>query len=293
MSTGLPRHDDERVKEMLIAGRGGEGVVLASQLLADTFARAGSWVQAFPEFKAERRGAPISASLRWGPEPIHRRFKVGACDVLVVVSPGAPGDELLRRVRPGGLVVLNHEARFAHDGPFRIVRVPASGIARGHDVLSSEGRAMGNTAVLGACVRVLAPDALPHLEAAIGARMGGLAAANVAAARDGYRHSTIQHHRAGDDPLAAAPVRPAAVHARVPVSTTDSLAIRTGTWSLDRPLILAECTACGVCALFCPEGAVRREDGTMVVDYDHCKGCGICEVVCPVRNALAMEEVLA
>jgi 2-oxoacid:acceptor oxidoreductase delta subunit (pyruvate/2-ketoisovalerate family) len=61
----------------------------------------------------------------------------------------------------------------------------------------------------------------------------------------------------------------------------------------DRPLILAECTACGVCALFCPEGTVRREDGTMVVDYEHCKGCGICEVVCPVRHALAMEEVVA
>jgi Pyruvate/2-oxoacid:ferredoxin oxidoreductase gamma subunit len=55
------RPDDWRVKEMLIVGRGGEGVVLASQLLADTFARAGWYVQSFPEFKAERRGAPISA----------------------------------------------------------------------------------------------------------------------------------------------------------------------------------------------------------------------------------------
>ena len=73
------------MKEMLVVGRGGQGVVLASQILADTFARAGYWVQSFPEFKAERRGAPISAFFRWDEDaPIHRRYKVRECDVLVV-----------------------------------------------------------------------------------------------------------------------------------------------------------------------------------------------------------------
>jgi Pyruvate/2-oxoacid:ferredoxin oxidoreductase delta subunit len=31
----------------------------------------------------------------------------------------------------------------------------------------------------------------------------------------------------------------------------------------------------------------------MVVDYVHCKGCGICVDVCPVRDAIAMEELVA
>jgi pyruvate ferredoxin oxidoreductase gamma subunit len=287
------RPDDWRVKEMLIVGRGGEGVVLASQLLADTFARAGWYVQSFPEFKAERRGAPISASLRWDDEPIHRRYKVARCDVLLVISPSAPSDDVLRTVKDGGLVVLNHDARFAHDGPFHVARVPASRIALEQGVLSSEGRPMGNMAVLGACLRLVAPEALPHLRAAIADRMGARAPANVAAARDGFERCMVQHHLAGDAPLPQAPAVKPSEHARFPAGTMDSLANRTGAWSLDRPLILAECTACGVCALFCPEGAVRREDGRMVIDYEHCKGCGICEVVCPVRNALAMEEVVA
>ena len=77
------------------------------------------------------------------------------------------------------------------------------------------------------------------------------------------------------------------------MSTTDSLRNHTGTWSLDRPLLTDECTACALCALFCPEGAITRTDGSMVIDYLYCKGCGICEVVCPVRNAIAMEEVTA
>ena len=77
------------------------------------------------------------------------------------------------------------------------------------------------------------------------------------------------------------------------VSTTDSRANHTGTWSLDRPLLTSECTACAVCALFCPEGAISRVDGSMVVDDRYCKGCGICEIVCPVRDAVMMEEVQA
>jgi 2-oxoacid:acceptor oxidoreductase gamma subunit (pyruvate/2-ketoisovalerate family) len=176
---------------MILVGRGGEGVVLASQLLADTFARAGYWVQSFPEFKAERRGAPISAFLRWDETArIHRRYQVRDCDVLAVVSPSPPSPEVLRTVKPGGLVILNREGRLQHTGPFDIARVPASRIAREHDVLSLEGRPMGNVAVLGACVRLLLPDGLAFLEQAISARMGVTAEMNVVAARDGFARCT-------------------------------------------------------------------------------------------------------
>ena len=286
------------MQEMLIVGRGGEGVVLASQVLADAFARAGMWAQSFPEFKAERRGAPISAFLRWDEtSPIHRRYKVRDCDVLVCVSPSPPSDGLLRSVRPGGLVILNRDGRFAHSGPFEIARVPASRIARDHGILSSEGRPMGNVAVLGACVRLLLPDGLPFLEEAIAARMGAAAELNVVAAREGYARCTRQRTRAGDAPIELtfdAPLpTPRPDPPLFPVSTTDSLAIHTGSWSLERPVLTDACTACALCALFCPEGAIARSDGSMVVDYLYCKGCGICEVVCPVRNAIAMEEVPA
>ena len=282
------------MKEMLLVGRGGEGVVLASQILAETFARAGFFVQSFPEFKAERRGAPISAFLRWDEAPIHRRYKVTDGDVLAVISPSPPSPQALARVRAGGLVVLNRESRFPYSGPFDVARVPASRIARDQGVLSTEGRPMGNMAVLGACVRLLLPGGLEHLEAAIRARMGRRAEPNVVAAREGHLRCTRQHHLAGDEPLAPAP--PAAAHVTrplFPVSLTDSRASHTGTWSLERPALAEACTACAVCALFCPEGAISRSDDGMAIDLLYCKGCGICEVVCPVRDAIAMEEVPA
>jgi pyruvate ferredoxin oxidoreductase gamma subunit len=271
--------------------------VLASQLLADTLARAGYWVQSFPEFKAERRGAPISAFLRWDETPIHRRYKVRECDVLVVISASPPSPELIGCVRPGGLILLNRETRFPHTGPFEIARVPGSLIARKNDVLSSEGRPMSNVAVLGACVRLLVPDGLEFLEQAIASRMGAMAEANIAAAREGYERCTLQRTVAGDATVEPAPGparAPGRVsHALFPVSRADSLPNHTGSWSEERPVLTGECTACALCALFCPEGAIARTDHSMVIDYLYCKGCGICEVVCPVRDAIAMEEVTA
>ena len=281
------------MKEMLLVGRGGEGVVLASQILADTFARAGFWVQSFPEFTAERRGAPISAYLRWDDaSPIHRRYKMRECDVLVVVSPSPPPLRALGMVRPEGLVLLNRETRFAHSGAFHLAHVPGSRIAQENGILSSEGRPMGNVAVLGACVKLLLPDGLEHLEQAIAARMGALAGVNVVAAREGYARCTRQHAGAHDDPVETVHEELARrVQPVFPVSTTDSHENHTGMWSVERPLLTDACTACAVCALFCPEGALTRRDGAMVVDYLFCKGCGICEIVCPVRDAIAMEEV--
>jgi pyruvate ferredoxin oxidoreductase gamma subunit len=286
------------LKEMLFVGRGGQGVVLASQLLADTLARAGYWVQSFPEFKAERRGAPISAFLRWDETPIHRRYKVRECDVLVVISASPPSPEIMGCVRPGGLILMNRELRFPYTGPFDIARVPGSLIARRNNVLSSEGRPMSNVAVLGACVRLLVPDGLEFLEQAIASRMSAMADANIIAAREGYERCTLQRTVASDTAIEAAPLPTRASvrrqsRALFPVSRTDSLLNHTGSWSEDRPVLTAECTSCALCALFCPEGVITRTNGSMAIDYLYCKGCGICEVVCPVRDAITMEEVNA
>jgi len=281
------------MNEMLLVGRGGEGVVLASQILAETVARAGFWVQAFPEFNAERRGAPISAFLRWDDaSPIHRRYKLRTCDVLAVVSPSPPSPQVMRSVRPGGLIVLNRETRFPHSGPFDVARVAGSRIAREAGILSSEGRPMGNVAVLGACVKLLLPHGLEFLEEAVASRMGGMADANIVAAREGYARCTKQHTLGSDTPIdSAEPLKPRTSRPLFAVSSTDTRASHTGTWSLDRPVLQTGCTACAVCALFCPEGAISRIDGSMAIDYLYCKGCGICEAVCPVRNAIAIEEV--
>jgi|WetSurMetagenome_2_1015567.scaffolds.fasta_scaffold806346_2 pyruvate ferredoxin oxidoreductase delta subunit len=66
---------------------------------------------------------------------------------------------------------------------------------------------------------------------------------------------------------------------------------QTGTWRLMRPQVaFSECTACGICATFCPCAIItvrKREAEPVVFDWDICKGCGVCANVCP-RHCIEM-----
>lgn len=70
--------------EIKISGRGGQGAVLASQILAAAFFDKGLHVQSFPSFGAERRGAPVSAFLRADTREITIRYGVQHPDWIVL-----------------------------------------------------------------------------------------------------------------------------------------------------------------------------------------------------------------
>ena len=69
-----------------------------------------------------------------------------------------------------------------------------------------------------------------------------------------------------------------------------SLKYKTGSWRIKKPLWLKEkCKQCLLCALFCPELAIKMREGKREeTNLDYCKGCGICEKVCPFK-AIKME----
>ncbi len=50
------------------------------------------------------------------------------------------------------------------------------------------------------------------------------------------------------------------------------------------------CTYCEVCQLMCPDQCITRDpdSGEILIDLDHCKGCGLCAHFCP-KGAIAME----
>jgi len=52
-----------------------------------------------------------------------------------------------------------------------------------------------------------------------------------------------------------------------------------------RPVIDREkCNQCGLCQMYCPEGAI---DQNLTIDLNFCKGCGICANECP-KKAIEM-----
>ena len=73
-------------------GRAGQGVVTAAVTLADVLSSEKDiYVQAFPEFGAEKRGAPILAFNRISQKPIRSHSQVYYPDIVVVTDPSLLG----------------------------------------------------------------------------------------------------------------------------------------------------------------------------------------------------------
>lgn len=73
-------------------GRAGQGVVTAAATLADVLSHEKDiHVQAFPEFGAEKRGAPILAFNRISKKPIRSHSQVYYPDIVVVTDPSLLG----------------------------------------------------------------------------------------------------------------------------------------------------------------------------------------------------------
>jgi pyruvate ferredoxin oxidoreductase gamma subunit len=73
-------------------GRAGQGVVTAAVTLADVLSsEKGIHIQAFPEFGAEKRGAPILAFNRISHKPIRTHSQVYNPDIVVVTDPSLLG----------------------------------------------------------------------------------------------------------------------------------------------------------------------------------------------------------
>ncbi len=73
-------------------GRAGQGVVTAAVTLADVLSHEKDlFVQAFPEFGAEKRGAPILAFNRISKKPIRSHSQVYYPDIIVVTDPSLLG----------------------------------------------------------------------------------------------------------------------------------------------------------------------------------------------------------
>ena len=90
-------------------GRGGQGVVTASEILAETVVGEGKYVKAFPEFGPERMGAPIRAFTRISEKPIRVHTQVYEPDVVIVLDGTLIGKvDITKGLKKGGIVIANY-----------------------------------------------------------------------------------------------------------------------------------------------------------------------------------------
>jgi 2-oxoacid:acceptor oxidoreductase gamma subunit (pyruvate/2-ketoisovalerate family) len=176
------------MRELRIHGRGGQGAVIASKVLASALFLEGKSVQSFPAFGVERRGAPVTAFLRFADGPIQLRCEVTAPDDVIVLDPTLlKAIDVTQGLKPGGSILINSDrppdTYAALAKHFKVRVVDASEIARRHE-LGSKTQPIVNTAILGAFAASSGLVGLDSVCTSITEAIGRRPEVNVEAARE-------------------------------------------------------------------------------------------------------------
>lgn len=140
--------------EIRFHGRGGQGAVTASKILALAAFSEGKYVISFPFFGTERRGAPVTAFTRLDSEPILLKTQIYNPDAIVILDPYViRTSDVTSGIRENGFFIINSQKSPEEFGlPYRVATVDATGIAIRHG-LGSSANPIINTAMLGAFAR--------------------------------------------------------------------------------------------------------------------------------------------
>jgi pyruvate ferredoxin oxidoreductase gamma subunit/2-oxoisovalerate ferredoxin oxidoreductase gamma subunit len=145
--------------EIRIHGRGGQGAVVAAKILAVAAARERLFVQAFPEFGVERRGAPVCAYVRVSRHRIFERGQIRTPDHLLILDRTLlEVDDVASGLKANGWIVMNSQLSpesYAQDFPgFRMATVDGNAIAISYK-LGSKFAPFVNSTMLGAFARAV------------------------------------------------------------------------------------------------------------------------------------------
>lgn len=136
-------------------GRGGQGAVTAAQVLAEAAIHSGLFASAFPEYGAERRGAPVRAYVRISRDFLGIREPIERPDISVVFDTRLLDVfNIVEITKKDGYIIINANEDYARQLVSRfggkVVFVDAYNIAMKH-----LGRPIVNTTMLGALLKVV------------------------------------------------------------------------------------------------------------------------------------------
>ncbi len=96
------------MREIRLHGRGGQGVVMASEIMVQAFVAQGWYGNSIPFFGFERRGAPLSAFVRVDDRPIREKTQIYTPDAVLVLDASLLGSvPVFDGLKGDGIVVLN------------------------------------------------------------------------------------------------------------------------------------------------------------------------------------------
>ena len=150
----------QKLIEIRWHGRGGQGAVTASKLMADAALSEGFYIQAFPEYGAERMGAPVRAFNRISSEVISIHCQISDPDIVVVLDQTLLETiDITAGIKNGGSIIINtsknpdkifSSLQKNNDKSISLYTIDASKIS-----IETIGKVMPNTPMVGALIKVL------------------------------------------------------------------------------------------------------------------------------------------
>lgn len=290
------------MSEIRLHGRGGQGVVVAAEVMSNAMMRQGKYCSVFPSFGIERRGTAVIAFARVSDTPVREKSKCYHPDILMVFDPSLLSKkETFEGFRNGGTIVACgtdvKEVLASGVKPGRIVMIDGLKIA-----FETIKKNITNMIMLGTLAKATDIVKIEDLQAAMITGMGAaMAKKNEVAMQRGYDEAVVYDYNSVEKEEKSRPLfldditsckKPPKPAYEAPWSDTSEsyLIAATGTWRFRRPVVATEnCVKCGICATFCPIQCIRpNADGYYLPDYDYCKGCGICVNECP-KKAISMQ----
>ena len=143
------------IYEIVIHGRAGQGAKTAAAILAHAALEYGKYAQAFPEYGAEREGAPMRSYLRIADREIRLHSGIHKPNLSVVIDSGLIYEQEVRdEIYRSDIILINSELskeRIREELNFKgkIYILNATRIA-----LDEFGKNITNTPMMGAAVKI-------------------------------------------------------------------------------------------------------------------------------------------
>lgn len=281
----------------------------ASRIVGTAAFLEGYYVQDFPLYGAERRGAPITAYTRISTTLVLERGIVTDPDVVVIADDTLIEDPLanpLRGLTPSTLVLVNTTLSCIKE------KLNVKGLVNSIDVtgislgIIGKGAAI-SAAIAGATCKILGIIKLENVKMGIIKELQIIgiskevmeknieAAVKSFDALPSYKILPRENITPVISKTLALPYQEPSISSPSIYASGNIVERQTGKWRIFKPIInLDECNKCWICFVRCPEGVISLNDEEYpYIDYEHCKGCLICHEECPKKAIVVEREVKA
>ncbi len=161
--------------QIRIHGRGGQGGKTASKIIGTAAFLDGKFVQDFPKYGAERRGAPVAAFTRIDDKPIEARGYIYDPDAIIVLDESLlemPLLGVLDGLKENGLLIVNSKSnpddiKKKYKVTAKVITAPATDIA-----LQTLGKPIPSAVITGTFAKSTGIISMKSLKKAIEEELG-------------------------------------------------------------------------------------------------------------------------